>query len=119
MYIKEASERSGATQRAIRLYEELGLLNVPRSGKYRVYTEMNVNLIRMIKEAQTLGIRLSEITNLKDEQGSFDWQIVSDFLIEKEKEVDLQIQQLKEQKSRLEQYRESINICIQGVDSDL
>ncbi|KJY74840.1 MerR family transcriptional regulator [Vibrio nigripulchritudo] len=114
MYIKEASELSGATQRAIRLYESLGLLKVSRSGKYRIYTETNVNLIKMIKEAQTLGIKLSEIVDLKDDKGSFDWQTVRDFLIDKQKDIELQIQQLEEQKDRLVQYREAITICIEG-----
>ncbi|PKF49184.1 hypothetical protein AT251_20770 [Enterovibrio nigricans] len=54
MFIKQASELSGATQRAIRLYESLGLLTVSRTGKYRVYTERNINLIKMIKEGQAL-----------------------------------------------------------------
>ncbi|BDU39701.1 putative transcriptional regulator, MerR family [Vibrio nigripulchritudo MADA3029] len=119
LYIKEASELSGATQRAIRLYESLGLLTVSRSGKYRIYTETNVNLIKMIKEAQTLGIKLSEIVDLKDDKGSFDWQTVRDFLIDKQKDIELQIQQLEEQRDRLVQYRESITICIEGVDSHL
>ncbi|WP_052704093.1 MerR family transcriptional regulator [Vibrio nigripulchritudo] len=114
LYIKEASELSGATQRAIRLYESLGLLKVSRSGKYRIYTETNVNLIKMIKEAQTLGIKLSEIVDLKDDKGSFDWQTVRDFLIDKQKDIELQIQQLEEQKDRLVQYREAITICIEG-----
>ncbi|WP_319534481.1 MerR family transcriptional regulator [uncultured Vibrio sp.] len=118
MYIKEAAELAGATQRAIRLYESLGLLNVSRSGKYRVYTETNVSLIKIIKEAQTLGIKLSEMVDLKDEKGSFDWPTVRDFLTEKQKEVELQIQQLREQRNRIEQYRKSIDICIQRVDSD-
>ncbi|SKA67844.1 MerR family transcriptional regulator, partial [Enterovibrio nigricans] len=59
MFIKQASELSGATQRAIRLYESLGLLTVSRTGKYRVYTERNINLIKMIKEGQALGIHLA------------------------------------------------------------
>ncbi len=119
MYIKEASELSGATQRAIRLYESLGLLNVSRSGKYRVYTQTNINLIKMIKEAQTLGIQLSDLVILKEAQENFDWGIVRDFLIGKQKEVELQIKHLETQRDRIKQYRESIDFCIRGVDSDL
>ncbi|MFN1617491.1 MerR family transcriptional regulator [Vibrio rotiferianus] len=119
MFIKEASELSGATQRAIRLYESLGLLNVARSGKYRVYTQTNINLIKLIKEAQTLGIQLSEMAHLKSDQEEFDWQIVRDFLIDKQRDVELQIKQLEIQIDRIQQYRESINVCLQGVDSDL
>lgn len=119
MFIKEASELSGATQRAIRLYESLGLLSVPRSGKYRVYTQTNIDLIKIIKEAQTLGIQLSELVALKDDHETFNWRAVRDFLVEKHKKVELQIKQLEIQKDRISQYRESIDFCIRGVDSDL
>ncbi|NOH68414.1 MerR family transcriptional regulator [Vibrio rotiferianus] len=119
VFIKEASELSGATQRAIRLYESLGLLNVARSGKYRVYTQTNINLIKLIKEAQTLGTQLSEMAHLKSDQEEFDWQIVRDFLIDKQRDVELQIKQLEIQRDRIQQYRESINVCLQGLDSDL
>lgn len=119
MYIKDASELSGATQRAIRLYESLGLLNVSRSGKYRVYSETNINLIKIIKEAQTLGMKLSEIVSLKDGNEDFDWAVVRDFLIEKQQDVEYQIRQLEIQREKIQQYRQSIDMCLKGVDSDL
>ncbi|WP_220469614.1 MULTISPECIES: MerR family transcriptional regulator [Pseudoalteromonas] len=49
MYLNEASKLSGATQRAIRLYESMGLLTVSRVGKYRVYNQENIYLIKLIK----------------------------------------------------------------------
>ena len=119
MYIKEASELSGATQRAIRLYESLGLLIVSRSGKYRVYSETNIDLIKIIKEAQTLGIKLSEIVSLKDGNEDFDWVVVGDFLIEKQQDVESQIRQLEIQREKIQQYRQSIDMCLKRVDSDL
>ncbi|PMN87529.1 MerR family transcriptional regulator [Enterovibrio norvegicus] len=118
MYIKEASELSGATQRAIRLYESLGLLNVSRSGKYRVYSEANINSIKMIKEAQALGIKLSEIVGLKDDE-DFDWVVVRDFLIGKQQDVECQIRQLEQQRDNILKYRQSIGMCVKAVDSDL
>ncbi len=119
MFIKQASDLSGATQRAIRLYESLGLIEVARSGKYRVYTETHIKLIKMIKEAQTLGIQLSEIVSLKSGKDDFDWQTVSDILIEKQRVVEQQIKQLQQQKERIKQYRQSIDICIKELDSNL
>ena len=67
MYINEASKLTGATQRAIRLYESVGLLTVSRRGKYRVYSQENIHLIKLIKEAQTLGVALSDMVALKGE----------------------------------------------------
>ncbi|WP_245688559.1 MerR family transcriptional regulator [Vibrio sonorensis] len=119
MFIKEASELTGATQRAIRLYESLGLLEVSRSGKYRVYNDANINLIKIIKEGQKLGIQLSEMVSLKKGQEEFDWQVVRNFLIEKEHDVEAEIQRLKAQKTEIQNYRESITFCLEGVDSHL
>lgn len=119
MYISEASKKSGATQRAIRLYESLGLLKVVRSGKYRTYTETNITLIQIIKEAQTLGIQLSEIAALKSETEDLNWYQVSDFLVQKQRDIDEEIQKLREQKNKIKEYRDSIEKCLGGLDSDL
>lgn len=55
----------------------------------------------MIKEAQALGIKLSEIVNLKDGNEDFDWVVVRDFLIGKQQDVEFQTDNLnsKEKKS--------------------
>ncbi|SHE60188.1 MerR family transcriptional regulator [Vibrio gazogenes] len=119
MFINEASKRSGATQRAIRLYESLGLLNVSRSGKYRVYNQQHISLIKIIKEAQTLGIQLSDLVALKSDQEDLDWALVSDFLVQQQKIVEEKIKTLEIQKQRIADYRVSIDQCIRGVDSDL
>lgn len=84
-----------------------------------MYTKEHIRLIKMIKEAQTLGIQLSEIANLKSGKEDFDWETVRDILIEKQRDVELQINQLEIQKERIQQYRESIDLCIRGLDSDL
>lgn len=119
MFISEASKLSGATQRAIRLYESLGLLNVSRSGKYRVYDQENIKQIKMIKEAQTLGILLSDMAGLKSDSEEFDWRLVGDFLIQKQQEVESNIQQLVELKQRIQRYQISIEKCVRELDSDL
>lgn len=62
MYIGQLSKRSGASRKAIYLYEELGLIPTPvRQGTYRVYPPEVVGLIQVIRCAQSLGFRLSEL----------------------------------------------------------
>ncbi len=119
MFINEASKLSRATQRAIRLYESLGLLSVARSGKYRVYSQENIDQIKMIREAQTLGITLSDMVALKDGSKEFDWKLVSHFLIQRQQEVESNIKELERLKLRIQQYRTSIEKCIRVLDSDL
>ena len=57
MYIGKLAELTGASRKAIRLYEELALIPAPsRKVKYRIYTDKNVALITMIKRVQAVGI---------------------------------------------------------------
>ena len=65
MYIGKVSERTGATPKAIRYYEAIGLIPPPkRLGKYRYYSEEDVRLISMIKHAQKYGFQLSELKTI-------------------------------------------------------
>lgn len=119
MFINQASKLSGATQRAIRLYEELGLMKVSRTGKYRIYNQNNISQIKMIKEAQVLGITLADMVTLRGSQEDFDWKLVSSYLIEKQWQVEEKIKELELQKQRIKEYKISIDICIQELDSNL
>lgn len=65
MYIGKVSELTGATPKAIRHYEAIGLIPPPkRLGKYRNYSEEDVRLISMIKHAQKYGFQLSELKTI-------------------------------------------------------
>lgn len=73
MYIGEVAKRTGASPKAIRLYETLGLLPpIERKGKYRFFTDEDVEIIQIIKRAQRLGFKLAEIKTLLDEDVSCD-----------------------------------------------
>src|SRR5690348_5909962 len=57
-------KRTGLTPRAIRYYEEVGLLTAPSrtAGGFRLFTEADVVKLQRIKELQTLlGFSLAEI----------------------------------------------------------
>ncbi|MDR3390724.1 MAG: MerR family transcriptional regulator [Sulfuriferula sp.] len=65
MYIGKLAKLSGATPKAIRLYEAMGLIPVPdRRGKYRVYTDKDVALVHMIRRGQAVGFGLEEMKKL-------------------------------------------------------
>ena len=67
LYIGKAAQMTGASRKAIRLYESLGLIPAPRrKGQYRVYSQRDVFLIRMIKTAQSVGFNLSEMHEMID-----------------------------------------------------
>ncbi len=60
--IGRLAELSGASPKALRLYEAQGLLgHVTRMGSYRCYTNEHLQRVRMIRLAQSLGFRLAEL----------------------------------------------------------
>ncbi len=75
MYISEMGKCSGASPKAIRMYEAMGLLGpIRRQGAYRFYSDQNVRQVRLIRQAQSLGFKLAEIAPLFNADGSEpDW----------------------------------------------
>ena len=65
--IGELASRVSMTERTIRYYEELGLLeSVKRlDGGVRVYTDDDVRRLRYIKKLKTLGLTLQEMLELE------------------------------------------------------
>jgi len=118
MYIGEAAKRSGASQRAIRLYESLGLLTPSRAGRYRIYTEADLAFIKLIKQGQALGVQLAEMAQLMTERHSFDWPAVNRLLAQKLARIEAEQRRLRQQQRLIERYRDELERCSAGVDSD-
>jgi MerR family copper efflux transcriptional regulator len=65
MLIGRVSELTGATRKAIRHYESIGLITPPdRKGSYRIYNSHDVIIISMICRAKALGFSLCEIKGI-------------------------------------------------------
>ena len=65
--IGEVAQQVGLTERTIRYYEELGLLeSVKRlEGGSRVYTDDDVRRLRFVKRLKVLGLSLQEMLELE------------------------------------------------------
>lgn len=105
MLIGVASARSGASIRAIRLYETLGIIDTPqRQGKYRVYNAQTVEILRCIKEAQRLGFTLKDILSLRTKgQSGLDTQHFA--------------AAIEDKKSRLVSLASSIQLQMQALEA--
>jgi DNA-binding transcriptional MerR regulator len=69
LQIGEVAERTGVTQRALRFYEEKGLLKPPTrmEGGFRLYSEEDVRRVEQIKRLQKLlGFTLAEIKEMAE-----------------------------------------------------
>lgn len=99
MYIGKLAELTGATRKAIRLYESMGLIPIPsRQGKYRVYTENDVMLVQMIRRAQEVGFHLSEMRELvalKAKRQGFPLTLANELIAKKRQAVRTQMEALR------------------------
>ena len=108
--------RSGATVKAIRLYEQLGLLSdIPRENSYRIFTEEDILLIKFIKIAQTFDFKLSELKNIIYPEGNLaNWDNIREAIILKAENITKEILRLQENKKELESYSNEIKQCLFG-----
>ncbi len=116
MYIGELATLTGASPRAIRLYEAMQLLKVRRVGKYRVYDQSHVEFVQLIKQAQSLGILLVELQQLKRGDNDLDWVAVNQLLLDKSRHVRQQVAALQQDLLRIAHYQRLIADCVsQGL----
>lgn len=113
MYIGKVAELTGCTPKAIRLYESLGLLSAPaRQGKYRVYTEHHLTIIRLIRVAQAAGFKLAEMAPLiaeKNQRQRFPLDIANLGIAAKRVQIRAEITALRALDERLVALQAEVN----------
>ncbi|MFC3153019.1 MerR family transcriptional regulator [Litoribrevibacter euphylliae] len=113
MYIGEVAKQTGLSIKAIRLYEEMGLIRTPkRQGRYRVYNEQDVEVLRLIFEAKQLGVTLSRLKNvIVYDQGEVDWARIRTFLHEVRAEFQQQLLTMQRNIERVSECIGSLDEC--------
>jgi MerR family transcriptional regulator, copper efflux regulator len=120
--IGELASSVGVSTDTVRYYERLNLL--PHAGRtrsgYRLYTEEDIERLRFIKQAQTLGLSLEEIKALMPERGSglAECQRVRDLLDAKISELDAKIAEARDFKAMLEAYKKECDEALTGKRGD-
>lgn len=64
--ITELAQEFDVTARAIRFYEDVGLLEPTRAGRNRVYTQRDRTRLKLTLRGKRLGLSLQEIKQLVD-----------------------------------------------------
>ena len=100
LHIKEAAALVGATPKALRHYERIGLLNPKREENgYRLYGPADILRLERIRQMQHLGLSLERIQQILDEVDNEDlWQLVLEGLLD---EIEQDIDELEERRSRV------------------
>lgn len=113
MYIGRLAKLSGATPKAIRLYESIGLVPVPnRLGKYRVYSDKDVSLVHMIRRAQAVGFNLAELKELvalKDKTDQFPIALANELIARKRKKLRRDMDKIMSLDQQLIELHEELN----------
>lgn len=99
MFIGRIAELTGCTPKAIRLYEQLGLIDEPaRKGRYRIYNAHHLEMVHLIRRAQSAGFKLAEMNPLieaKNRLKTFPLAMANEAVEAKRRQVNQQIAELQ------------------------
>lgn len=102
MRLNEVIKQVDLSKRAIKFYEEKGLLKTKRdSNGYRNYTDKDISLLKEISSYRKMGIGLSDIKEILNDKSA-----LKQILIEKKKEITI----LQNELEALEKFIENNNI---------
>jgi DNA-binding transcriptional MerR regulator len=113
---------TGVSAKAIRYYEEIGLLPRPPRGanRYRRYGASDVNRVRLLRRIRLLGAPLSLARPLlvgADDARCVDVQMeVLSLVRERLRAIDQEIAELGQLRAQIEGYQRSLSACSVGAD---
>jgi DNA-binding transcriptional MerR regulator len=97
--VGEAARQAGLTPKAVRLYEARGILAPAErtNAGYRTYTEDDVEVLRFVRRARALGLRLDEIRRIIDlqRQGAQPCSTVIDLLARHLADIEQTMRELR------------------------
>lgn len=107
MNIGEAAQAAGVTAKMIRHYEGMGL--IPEASRtdagYRQYTAREVDILRFIRQARSMGFSMKDIAQLLELSANKDRESREVKLLARQHiaELDRKMQELAQMKAALEQ----------------
>ena len=112
MRIGELARRTGTTPKALRLYEARGLLGtVARAGSYRQYGEQDVVQVQLIRQAQALGFRLSQLDGLNALHTPAGWTHIATLVATRRAAVTHELERLQALAHELATLETQLNTC--------
>jgi MerR family copper efflux transcriptional regulator len=107
MRIGELAEQAGISTKAIRYYEQIGILAPPArtASGYRAYNQTAVERLGFVRAAQAVGLTLGEIRQIIAfrDNGQAPCAHVTDLLQRRTAELDARIAQLRQLRGELRQ----------------
>ena len=106
--ISELSQEFDVTTRAIRFYEDEGLLEPHRQGRQRVYSSRDRVRLKLILRGKRLGFSLSEIGDIIDMYDSEPGEVG---------QLQYFIEKIGVRRKTLKQQRDDIDVTLKELDS--
>ena len=106
--ISELSQEFDVTTRAIRFYEDEGLLEPQREGRQRVYSSRDRVRLKLILRGKRLGFSLSEIGDIIDMYDSEPGEVG---------QLQYFIEKISVRRKTLKQQRDVIDVTLKELDS--
>lgn len=105
--INELSKEFNVTSRALRLYEESGLLAPVREGTKRIYSERDRVRLRLILRGKRLGWLLSEIKEIFD---------LYDSRSGEKAQLDFFLDKLEERRKILQLQKQDVDLALEELE---
>jgi DNA-binding transcriptional MerR regulator len=104
--IRQLCQEFKCTARALRFYEEKGLLSPARSGQTRLYSGKDRARLQLILQGKSINLSLAEIAEILEAYDKAGASGAQDTKV---------LQRLRSQLAKLERQREQIDEAIQGL----
>ncbi len=117
MLIGQLAELTGASPKAIRNYEALGLIGpVQRVGGYRYYSEADAYRVGLIRRAQGVGFTLAELKAMLLANGEIAWPVVLGLMAQKREQLAQAMAELQRQQAELHALHQELTVCCAGLE---
>jgi len=107
--ISDLAKEFDLTTRAIRFYEDQGLLNPHRDGRKRVYSLRDRTRLKLILRGKRLGFTLGEVRELFEHYDSVDGE---------ERQLRRYMDILSRKRLKLEQQRDDLEAALSEITSN-
>jgi MerR family mercuric resistance operon transcriptional regulator len=118
--IGEIALQAGVSVETLRYYEKRRLLNTPQrtGGGFRMYSDVVVDQVRFIKQAQSLGLTLDDIQQMLAGQQrrhhAPSCRKIRDLLTRRIDDIDARIKELKDFRRTLDEHRAACERALSG-----